>query len=176
MLILLIFMLILAWPSIPFFIFAGVSVGGSLVVFLMDETTGRPLDDIPIADNDKSCKNTVVGHTNKCFEMEQNDDDEDSNDNDSINKSISKPKDIDVNVDLNVNANPNGNSVYSKAILIPYSISNNKADLKSHNNEDYQQHYISPSTPVLVSISKITEDGGDDNNASSANNKISPYG
>lgn len=39
------FLVFLVFPSLPFFIFAGISVLGSLVVFLMKETTGNPLSD-----------------------------------------------------------------------------------------------------------------------------------
>ena len=31
------------WPSVPFFFFAGISVSGAFVSFLLDETMGRPM-------------------------------------------------------------------------------------------------------------------------------------
>lgn len=45
------------WPAVPFFIFAGISVFGSLVVFKMKETTGNPLSDNIVL---KSKKKKVV--------------------------------------------------------------------------------------------------------------------
>ncbi|XP_021946577.2 organic cation transporter-like protein [Folsomia candida] len=42
------------WPSIPFFTFAIISVCGSLVSFLMTETTGKPLSDNIVACESKN--------------------------------------------------------------------------------------------------------------------------
>lgn len=50
------------WPALPFFIFAGISVFGSMVVFKMKETSGTPLtDEINLQKDKPSGKNIESG-------------------------------------------------------------------------------------------------------------------
>ncbi len=47
------------WPALPFFIFAGITVFGSMVVFKMKETSGTPLTDEINLQNDKPSGNNT---------------------------------------------------------------------------------------------------------------------